>query len=137
MFPELLLSVLESITSPDGAQIKLFCYLVVATWNSKSYIQELDFKFSYRDRKKTKKNQMAERGLSPLREHLIDQILRLRFYPQRPKGCELFPSYKWLLYRLWKWLSLCLLSCSHCFHQCTTVGKAEGKLFFGSHSSFG
>ena len=30
-FPELLLSVLESITLPSGAQIKLFCYLVVAT----------------------------------------------------------------------------------------------------------
>lgn len=68
-FPELLLSVLESITLPSGAQIKLFCYLVVATWNSKSYIQKLDFKFIYWDRKK--KNQIAEKGLSPLREHLI------------------------------------------------------------------
>ena len=69
-FPELLLSVLESITLPSGAQIKLFCYLVVATWNSKSYIQKLDFKFIYWDRKK-KKIQIAEKGLSPLREHLI------------------------------------------------------------------
>ena len=67
-FPELLLSVLESITLPSGAQIKLFCYLVVATWNSKSYIQKLDFKFIYCDRKK--KNQIAEKGLSPMREHL-------------------------------------------------------------------
>ena len=94
-FPELLLSVLESITLPSGAQIKLFCYLVVVTWNSKSYIQKLDFKFIYCERKK-KKSDCWERAKS--HERTLELNQNFNSYQITFPQC---------LGRLWKQVSHC------------------------------